>query len=116
MARPERTILVALAIVVVAGAGLAAFLLFAPPSLLFSRNIRTGDEIVGRVEAFRKQRHVLPGSLAEAGVSESNQDKYFYERCGDTRYIVWFGTWLGESMTWNSANRRWDEASAGCAG
>jgi hypothetical protein len=53
MARPFGTALIAVAIVVIFGAGLTAFLLFAPASLVYSRNIRKGNEIVGRIEAFR---------------------------------------------------------------
>jgi hypothetical protein len=115
MARPVGTALIALAIVVVLGAGLVAFLLFAPASLLYSRNIRKGNEIVGRIEAFRQQQHGLPSSLAEAGMSESDQGKYFYKRCTDTRYIVWFGTSLGESMNWDSISHRWNDTGSGCA-
>jgi len=53
VARPFGTAPIAVAIVAIFGAGLTAFLLFAPASLLYSRNIRKGNEIVGRIEVFR---------------------------------------------------------------
>jgi len=53
------------------------------------------------------QRKKLPASMQELGVGPPEADRFFYEKCSETRFIVWFGTRLGESMTYDSAANNW---------
>ncbi|MER3427610.1 MAG: hypothetical protein C4334_05845 [Pyrinomonas sp.] len=78
---------------------------------LFSKQeaklIEEGNRVVAKVEAFRKQRGKLPDSLQEIGIEEKLEGPLFYEKIGDNEYRLWFGTELGESVTYNSETRKW---------
>jgi hypothetical protein len=102
---PQRVVLgcvsaIALAIVLLLG------WVFAPPQLLYRRQLKTGNLIVSRVEAYRTSHGDVPDSLEALGVDEESV-KVFYRKENAQRYIVWFGTTLGESMTYDSDTRKW---------
>jgi hypothetical protein len=107
MSRRNVTILAALSLTAVIGV-LICFAFFAPDSMVYSREIKLGNEVVRSIDALREREGKLPASLSEVGIPVSDQDHYFYQPCTDGRYIVWFGTRLGESMTYDSATRHWD--------
>ena len=67
------------------------------------------DKIVQAIEQYRKQNGKLPASIAELGVKESEEGPAFYERKTDTRYVVWYGTTLGESRTYDSDLGHWED-------
>ena len=69
---------------------------------------RRGDEIVTKVEQFRRDSARLPRSLPELGIEEKEVGPIHYEKRSDTSYVVWFGATLGESVIWDSGTRRWD--------
>ena len=100
-------------LVVVLGAVL--FLEFLqPPNVVWHSEIREGNRLISDIEAFRRDHGRLPAELSEFSKGTAEQEKLFYQRCDETRYIVWFGTTLGESMTYHSRSRGWSEASGGC--
>jgi hypothetical protein len=70
------------------------------------------DRLVRRVERHRKQTGVRPASLSAMGLAETEEGPLHYQPTQDTSYLVWFGTTLGESMSYHSETRRW-ERSAG---
>jgi len=45
--------------------------------------------------------------LSDAGIAESESPRVFYRKDSDAEYILWFGTTLGESATYESSNRSW---------
>jgi len=67
-----------------------------------------GDRVIAKVNEFRQQKGRLPSSLSEIGTDETESGPIYYERRGDTRYIVWYGTRLGESVTYDSDVGRWE--------
>lgn len=69
--------------------------------------IEEGNRVVAKIEAFRNQRGKLPDSLQEIGIEEKLEGPLFYEKTGDNEYRLWFGTELGESVTYNSKTRKW---------
>jgi hypothetical protein len=81
--------------------------LWQPDRLFHWRDFRTGNEIISRVEAFRKSHGYLPESLEDVGVTDPDL-KVFYRKTGENEYLVWFGTTLGESETYNSSAKKWD--------
>jgi hypothetical protein len=86
--------------------GLALFL-YQPVWLFHWSDFRTGNEIVSRVEAFRARHNgALPETLEQIGISD--EDQVFYEKVDRHAYIVWFGTTLGESETYDSRTKKWD--------
>lgn len=72
-----------------------------------ARLIREGDEIVKKVERFRESKGRLPNSLSEIGVEEKEEGPIYYDKKSETRYVVWFGTVLGESVKYDSDKREW---------
>ena len=66
-----------------------------------------GDQLVRRIEVYRKKSGVLPPSLAAMGIAEVEEGPLYYQPKRDTAYVVWFGTTLGESMTYHSDTRQW---------
>lgn len=71
------------------------------------RRVRA-DDLVRRIEAFQAEHGRLPAGLAELGEREHESGPLYYTRDPDgQRYIVWYGTTLGESMVWDSARRAW---------
>jgi len=95
-----------LAAIVFAGLALGLFL-WQPVRLFHSRELRTGKEMVSRIETFRASHGRLPETLKEVGMDNSDL-KVFYRKVGDDEYSVWFGTTLGESEVYNSRTKKWE--------
>jgi hypothetical protein len=74
-----------------------------------SSNRSAGDQVVAGVEKFKQERGRLPNSLEELGVKSDESGPVFYEKKSESRYVVWYGTSLGESTTYDSEVRRWDD-------
>lgn len=79
------------------------------PVWLFHRSeLRTGNEIVARVEAYRARNGHLPETLEEVGFDDGNL-RVFYRKVTDDEYAVWFGAYsVGESVTFNSRTKKWE--------
>ncbi len=73
-----------------------------------SRLIKQGNEIVSKIESFRKDKGRLPDSLSAVGIEEKEEGPIYYEKRGEARYLLWFGTELGESVTYDSESKKWE--------
>jgi len=69
--------------------------------------MREGDKIVARIESFKKEKQRLPESLSEVGVEEREEGPTYYAKKSDTRYMLWFGMELGESVIYDSDTGKW---------
>jgi hypothetical protein len=69
---------------------------------------------ISEIEEFRKAKGRLPNSLTEVGV-EDDESCPCYCKTGDRSYIVWYGTTLGESDTYDSETRKWSDVGGVCA-
>ena len=83
-----------------------------PMWLFYYAKLRAGDRMISRIEAFRASHRYLPATLQETGY-ENSDEKVFYERISDNEYCLWFGTTLGESETYLSSDKKWEEGR-GC--
>ena len=81
--------------------------LWQPVWLFHWQDLRTGDQIISRVEAFRRAHKYLPETLKEVGLDNPDL-KVFYRKISEDEYCVWFGTSLGESETYSSRARKWE--------
>jgi hypothetical protein len=65
----------------------------------------SGNAIVSKIETFRRETGRLPNSLSEIGVEERESGPDY---CKTSRngYIVWYGTTLGESDTYDSQTKK----------
>ena len=68
---------------------------------------RKGQELIARVEAYRKAHGRLPASQEEVAPEIDESGPAYYDRTGDQTYIVWFGRSLGESYTYDSSTGSW---------
>ena len=69
--------------------------------------IKEGDEIVSKIETFRKGKGMLPNSISEVGIKEQEEGPIYYDKKSDTKYVLWFGTELGESVSYDSDSKKW---------
>ncbi len=92
---------------------LIVIILLALTSGSFSCNLREknkikmGNEIVNEIENFKENKGKLPETLSEIGIKEKEEGPIYYKKQNETKYILWFGTTLGESVTYNSDTKEW---------
>ena len=86
---------------------LALILISLSCSLNGKDKMRTGNEIVNKIENFKKAKGKLPETLSEIGIEEKEEGPIYYKKESETKYILWFGTTLGESVSYNSDTKEW---------
>ncbi len=74
----------------------------------YGDELKQGNEVVAKIEKFKKEKGRLPDSLSEIGVVETESGPIFYKKESETKYIVWFGQELGESATYDSDTKKWN--------
>jgi hypothetical protein len=87
---------------------------FGPDEFVFRKEIRRGNQIISKIDAFHSTHGRFPASMQEVGVGFPDADRFFYEQCDQDRFVVWFGTRLGESMTYDSFVKRWKPVNVAC--
>jgi hypothetical protein len=87
---------------------------FGPPDVVWRSQIRSGNQLISRVESFRKVHGHLPSAQSEIDLNVTEQSRILYKKCTDTRYVVWFGTELGESMSYDSGSGVWKPINVTC--
>lgn len=89
--------------------GIGAMIFYHKPMWLFYHHeLRTANEIISRVEAFRSSHGKLPETLREIDY-EDPHERVFYFKLSDEEYCLSFGTDLGQSETYRSQIRKWEE-------
>ena len=68
---------------------------------------------ISKIEEFRKVKKRLPDSLSEAG-AQDDESCPCYCKTGADSYLVWYGTTLGESDTYDSETRKWSSGNRAC--
>jgi hypothetical protein len=96
------------AFVLVAVIAVAWLLLFGSGPIRDSRMIHRGNAIVAKLEAFRVSNGHYPQHLDEIGIPETESGPFFYER-RDHDFHLWYGKRLGESMTYKSDSKTWND-------
>jgi len=95
--------------------GLFLYLEFlGPPKVVCRGEIRDGNRLISEIEAFQRSHSRLPSQLSEVSSRAAEQQLLFYQKCSETKYVIWFGTTLGESITYHSDSRDWVETNGGC--
>ncbi|CAM1371628.1 conserved hypothetical protein [Tenacibaculum litopenaei] len=68
-----------------------------------------GNAIISKIEIFKISNNRLPNSMSELGIKEEMMDLFYYEKNDITNsYLVWYGTILGESVTYDSTTKKWN--------
>ncbi len=92
-------------ILVVALAICAALLV--PDAWLYASEFRDAHDAIDRIEAFRKTRGSLPGTLFDIGRADDEQGPLYYSRYSEDHYTIsfaapthgFFGTYVYDSET-----------------
>jgi hypothetical protein len=92
-------------LLILLGLGAIYICVWRPVWLLCWPEFRAGNRIISRIDTYRNTHGRLPESLDEIGISDSNG--VYYQKSGSNDYVVWFGTTLGESETYDSHTKKW---------
>ena len=71
--------------------------------------IKRGNELVAKVEAYKKRTDSLPSSLKELGIMETEEGPLYYQKKDSINFIIWFGTSLGRSKIYSSNSKKWED-------
>jgi hypothetical protein len=72
--------------------------------------IKQGDEIISKVEDFRKKNGTLPESLSALGLNETEAGPLYYEKKDSINYIVYYNIGFDESNTYKSSTKKWEKS------
>jgi len=69
-----------------------------------------GEDIVEKIEFFRKENHRLPKDLNEIGIlEEENSNALYYDIRNDTSYTVSFMMSIDYNRTYYSDTKQWED-------
>ena len=69
-----------------------------------------GENIVEKIELFRKENHRLPKDLNEIGIlEEENSNALYYDIRNDTSYTVSFMMFIDYNRTYYSDTKQWED-------
>lgn len=75
-----------------------------------NRLINEGNKLIEKIENYKTKYGELPNSLTDIGIEEKEgTDVLYYAKKGSTKYIVWFGMDLSESITYYSDSKKWED-------
>lgn len=76
-----------------------------------SRMIDGGNAIVERIESYIDSVGTTPKSLSDIGIviADESNPPYYYEQIDSANYTLCFGTVLGESKTYYSDSKKWED-------
>src|SRR5437868_5182136 len=70
--------------------------------------MKQGNEVIAKIEAFKKERGRLPEALSEIGVKESEGGPIFYKKKNSSSYEIW-GVYAAElSFKYDSETQKWE--------
>lgn len=72
--------------------------------------IMKGNNIIATVEIYRKEHGRLPNSLRELGLPETEKGPIFYEKRGNTDYVVYFNFGFDEIKAYHSDTQKWEDS------
>ncbi len=99
-------LLVSIILIVCLLMGMVIFL--TTPRLCYWNKFQLADRVIQKIETYKITYNRLPSSLEEIGERVSEAGPIFYKKINNTEYEIWFGTTLGESMTYNSETQKWE--------
>ena len=74
----------------------------------YGEKLEKGNEVIAKVETYKKEKGRLPNSLSEIGIVEMESGPIYYKKQSETKYVIWFGKELGESATYDSDTKKWE--------
>lgn len=86
---------------------LATIICFAVSGCVSAEKIAKGNKAAAKIEKFRSEKKRLPDSLSEVGIAETESGPIYYRKESESKYILWFGKELGESVVYDSNTKQW---------
>jgi hypothetical protein len=68
---------------------------------------KLGEEIISKIETYKKVNGRLPNQLNDIGIIEKEEGPIYYTKQNDTTYIIYYGLGLGESMVYDFRTKKW---------
>jgi hypothetical protein len=75
---------------------------------VLTKKEKSGEQIIAKIEAYKKQNGHLPNNLNDIGVIEKEEGPIFYKKQTDTTYLIYYGGGLGESIIYNFETKQWE--------
>ena len=72
------------------------------------RLMAQGNEYIDKINRYLEDTGRLPASLQELGLEERLEGPIYYERRDSAHFVLWFGTSVGESVTYDSRTKSWN--------
>ena len=69
--------------------------------------ISTGNQLVTKIQTYKNDKGTLPSTLEDLGIVEKLEGPIYYSKERESKYILWFGDGLGESITYDSETNKW---------
>jgi hypothetical protein len=68
--------------------------------------INTGNQLVIKIRTYKSDKGTLPSTLEDLGIEEKLEGPIYYSKEWESKYILWFGDALGESVTYESESNK----------
>jgi hypothetical protein len=69
---------------------------------------KVGNQIVSRVENFRKENGRLPDSRSEMSLPEEETIQPFYEKRGENDYVIYYNIGFDKIKAYYSDSKKWE--------
>jgi hypothetical protein len=96
-----------LALIVILILTIIGFLLFGNQEE--SNLINHGNKIISTIEDFKKENGHFPDSLNEIGIRETEEGPIFYEKRGNSNYVIFFSIGFDETKAYYSDSKKWED-------
>ncbi len=70
--------------------------------------MKEADAYQLRIKGYRSEFGRLPDDAHEMGLQEDLAGLIFYKKVSESDYVLWYGTTLGESVTYSSKTGKWE--------
>lgn len=71
-----------------------------------------GNDIIIKIEIYRKKYNRLPDSLTELGIieNEDTESEFNYNKRDSIKYVLWLGISAEESKFYYSDSKKWEDS------
>ncbi|KMQ59300.1 hypothetical protein ACM46_19405 [Chryseobacterium angstadtii] len=53
------------------------------------KNIKDANQIINKIENYRKEKHIIPDNLNAIGINETEDSSVYYKKVDSSNYMVW---------------------------
>ena len=71
--------------------------------------IKEGNEVIAKIESFKKDNGRLPESLTELGIVETEGGPIFYKKVDSSRYTLYGMVHFDRTVNYDSETQKWED-------